>query len=134
MNHEHLLAYDPHLTKYVEVYVDDFVFGDQLYNGILSVKTPNRKLSGFTLPNYSVVCEFEGTQANTDYPMPSAQADDKAYMPDFRHTLYWNPNVTSHDTELECRTSDMCGTYIVKVEGRTPDGKAISGYTSFEVK
>lgn len=134
MNHEHLLAYDPHLTKYVEVYVDDFVFGDQLYNGILSVKTPNRKLSGFTLPNYSVVCEFEGTQANTDYPMPSAQADNKAYMPDFRHTLYWNPNVTSHDTELECRTSDMCGTYIVKVEGRTPDGKAISGYTSFEVK
>ena len=134
MNHEHLLAYDPHLTKYVEVYVDDFVFGDQLYNGILSVKTPNRKLSGFTLPNYSVVSEFEGTQANTDYPMPSAQADNKAYMPDFRHTLYWNPNVTSHDTELECRTSDMCGTYIVKVEGRTPDGKAISGYTSFEVK
>ena len=134
MNHEHLLAYDPHLTKYVEVYVDDFVFGDQLYNGILSVKTPNRKLSGFTLPNYSVVSEFEGTQANTDYPMPSAQADTKAYMPDFRHTLYWNPNVTSHDTELECRTSDMCGTYIVKVEGRTPDGKAISGYTSFEVK
>ena len=134
MNHEHLLAYDPHLTKYVEVYVDDFVFGDQLYNGILSVKTPNRKLSGFTLPNYSVVSEFEGTQANTDYPMPSAQADNKAYMPDFRHTLYWNPNVTSQDTELECRTSDMCGTYIVKVEGRTPDGKAISGYTSFEVK
>ena len=134
MNHEHLLAYDPHLTKYVEVYVDDFVFGDQLYNGILYVKTPNRKLSGFTLPNYSVVSEFEGTQANTDYPMPSAQADNKAYMPDFRHTLYWNPNVTSQDTELECRTSDMCGTYIVKVEGRTPDGKAISGYTSFEVK
>lgn len=134
MNHELLLAYAPQLVKTVEVYVDDIAFGNQLYNGILSIKTPNRKLSGFTLPNYSVVSEFEGTQANTDYPMPSAQTDTKAYMPDFRHTLYWNPNVTSQDTELECRTSDMCGTYIVKVEGRTPDGKTIQGYTSFEVK
>ena len=133
-DHELLLAYDPHLTKYVEVYVDDFAFGDQLYNGILSVKTPNRKLSGFTLPRYSVVSEYEGTQAETAYPMPSAQAGTEAHMPDFRHTLYWNPDVTGRDTELECRTSDMCGTYIVKVEGRTPDGKAISGYTSFEVK
>ena len=134
MNHELLLAYAPQLVKTVEVYVDDIAFGNQLYNGILSIKTPNRKLSGFTLPNYSVVSEFEGTQAKTDYPMPSAQTETKAYMPDFRHTLYWNPNVTSQDTELECRTSDMCGTYIVKVEGRTPDGKTIQGYTSFEVK
>jgi hypothetical protein len=48
--------------------------------------------------------------------------------------LYWNPDVTSQDTQLECRTSDMCGTYIVKVEGRTPDGKTVCGYASFEVK
>lgn len=134
MDHELLLAYDPHLTKTVEVYVDDFAFGDQLYNGILSVKTPNRKLSGFTLPHSSVVSEYEGVQAQTDYLMPSASEELQANLPDLRHTLYWNPNVTSQDTELECRTSDMCGTYIVKVEGRTPDGKSLCGYTSFEVK
>jgi len=134
MNHELLLAYDPHLVKLVEVYVEDFVFGDQLYNGILSVKTPNRKLSGFTLPKTSVVCEYEGVQAETDYPMPSAGEEVERHMPDFRHTLYWNGHVTGIDKQLEFRTSDMCGTYIVKVEGRTLDGKAICGYACFEVK
>lgn len=134
MNHELLLAYNPYLTKYVEVYVDDYVFGDQLYNGILSIKTPNRKLSGFTLPNTSVMAEYEGVQAETNYPMPSAASTTQAHLPDFRHTLYWNPDVTAKDKQLECRTSDMCGTYIVTVEGRTPDGQTIKGYTSFVVK
>ena len=134
MDHELLLAYDPHLAKTIEVYVEDFAFGNQMYNGILSIKTPNRKLSGFTLPNTSVVSEYEGVQAKTDYPMPSATKDLKVNMPDLRHTLYWNPNVTGKDHILECRTSDMCGTYMVKVEGRTPEGKVITGYTSFEVK
>ena len=134
MNHEQLLAYDPYLTKYVEVYVDDFVFGDQLYNGILSIKTPNRKLSGFTLPGTSVVVEYEGVQAGIGYSMPSAEKSLQTHLPDFRHTLYWNPDVTAKDKQLECLTSDMCGTYIVKVEGRTPEGKIIHGYASFKVK
>jgi len=133
MNHELLLAYDPHLTRTVEVYVDDFVFGDQVYNGILSIKTPNRKLSGFTLPQSSIVNEYEGVQAQTDFPMPSVEKNMKNNLPDLRHTLYWNPNVTNKDNLLECKTSDMCGTYIVKVEGITPDGKIIKGYTSFDV-
>ena len=134
MDHELLLAYDPYLTKIVEVYVEDFAFGDQLYNGILHVKTPNRKLSGFTLPSTSVMCEYEGVQADRELPMPSMRKDAQACMPDFRHTLYWNPSVTANDQQLELLTSDMCGTYIVKVEGRTTDGKAIHGATSFEVK
>lgn len=134
MDHELILTYDPHLTKYVEVYVDDFVFGDQLYNGILSIKTPNRKLSGFTLPNTSVITEYEGVQADTGYSMPSADKALYANLPDFRHTLYWNPAVTAKDQQLECRTSDMCGTYLVKVEGRSPDGQVLKGYTTFEVK
>lgn len=134
MNHELLLAYDPHLVKQVEVYVEDFVFGDQLYNGILSVKTPNRKLSGFTLPQNSVVCEYEGVQAATGYPSPSDKENMQKHMPDFRHTLYWNGKVSGKETQLQCRTSDMCGTYIVKVEGMTTDGKRIQGYTSFVVE
>lgn len=134
MNHELLLAYDPHLVKLVEVYVEDFAFGDQLYNGILSVKTPNCKLSSFTLPKTSVVCDYEGVQADASYPMPSAGKEVQLHLPDFRHTLYWNGHVTGKDSLLTFRTSDMCGTYIVKVEGRTTDGKAIRGYTSFDVK
>lgn len=134
MNHELILAYNPHLVKYVETYIDDFVFSNQLYNGILFLKTPNLKLSGFDLPRTSVICEYEGVHPQTEMHLPSAVEDIPAHMPDLRHTLYWNPNVNTKDNRLTFRTSDMRGTYIVKVEGRTKNGGKIIGYTSFDVK
>lgn len=134
MDHELILAYDPHLVKYVETYLSDFAFGNQIYNGILFLKTPHLKLSGFDLPRTSVICEYEGVHPQTGMYLPSASADTPSHMPDLRHTLYWNPNVTAQDTRLTFRTSDMRGTYIVKVEGRTKSGERIIGYASFEVK
>ena len=134
MNHELILAYDPHLVKYVETYLGDFVFGNQVYNGILFLKTPNLKLSGFDLPRTSVICEYEGVHPQTEMYLPSAAEDTPMHMPDLRHTLYWNANVTAKNSQLTFRTSDMCGTYIVKVEGRTPKGERLIGYASFEVE
>ena len=134
MDHELILAYDPHLVKYVEVYLGDFSFGNQVYNGILFLKTPNLKLSGFDLPRTSVICEYEGVHPQTGMYLPSAAEDTPAHMPDLRHTLYWNPNVTAKDSHLTFRTSDMRGTYIVKVEGRTPTGEKLAGYASFQVE
>ena len=32
------------------------------------------------------------------------------------------------------RTSDMCGTYIVKIDGRRKNGERLLGYASFVVK
>ena len=134
MNHELILAYDPYLVKYVETYIGDFIFGDQVYNGILFLKTPNLKLSGFDLPRTSVICEYEGVHPQTEMYLPSANEDTPTHMPDLRHTLYWNPNVTAKDSRLTFRTSDMRGTYIVKVEGRTKEGEKLIGYASFQVK
>ena len=134
MDHELILSYNPHLVKYVETYINDFTFGNQVYNGILFLKTPNLKLSGFDLPHTSVICEYEGVHPQTEMYLPSAVEDTPTHMPDLRHTLYWNPDVTAKDSRLTFRTSDMRGTYIVKVEGRTKNGKKMIEYASFEVK
>lgn len=134
MDHELILSYNPHLVKYVETYINDFTFGNQVYNGILFLKTPNLKLSGFDLPRTSVICEYEGVHPQTEMYLPSAVEDTPTHMPDLRHTLYWNPDVTAKDSRLTFRTSDMHGTYIVKVEGRTKNGKKMIEYASFKVK
>lgn len=134
MDHELILTYDPHLVKYVEVYLSDFVFGNQVYNGILFLKTPNLKLSGFDLPRTSVICEYEGVHPQTEMYLPSDNVNTPMHMPDLRHTLYWNANVTAKDSQLTFRTSDMRGTYIVKVEGHRKNGERLIGYTSFVVK
>lgn len=134
MDHELILAYNPHMVKYVETYLSDFTFGNQVYNGILFLKTPNLKLSGFDLPRTSVICEYEGVHPQAEMYLPSAAEDTPTHMPDLRHTLYWNANVTAKDSQLTFRTSDMCGTYIVKIDGRRKNGERLLGYASFVVK
>ena len=131
MNHQDLLSYNPYFVKWVDVYAGKYIFGEQVYEGIVSFRTPNHWMPSFQLSGNSVVVEYEGVLSKQGYEHPSWS---QSSCPDLRHTLYWNPNVTVNDCQLECWTSDMCGTYIVKVEGMTKEGKIISGTTSFQVK
>ena len=56
-------------------------------------------------------------------------------QPDFRPTLYWNPNVTfvNGKATLNFFTSDELTDYIVYMEGITKEGKICYGTTSFKV-
>lgn len=131
MDHERLLKYNPYFVKWVDVYVGQYVFGDQLYGGIVVMRTPNHWMPSFQLPENSVVVEYEGVLPR-EKVVASKVVDEM--LPDFRHTLYWNPTVTTDDEVLECWTSDLSGTYVVKVEGFTKSGKRVAACTSFEVK
>ena len=131
MNHEDLLKYNPYFVKWIDVYIGKYVFGNQMYEGIVSFRTPNCWMPNFQLPENCVVVEYEGTLPQEEYAKPDFRNKS---VPDLRHTLYWNPTVTSQDTKLECWTSDLDGTYVVKLEGFTKDGKKICGFTSFEVR
>ena len=131
MNHESLLKYNPYFVKWVDIYVGKYVFANQMYEGIITFRTPNHWMPSFQLTENSLVQEYEGVLAQQTYLQPTWK---KSTFPDFRHTLYWNPDVNPKDATLECWTSDLCGIYIVKAEGRTPDGQIIQGYTTFEVK
>ena len=117
--------------KWVDIYVGKYVFANQMYEGIITFRTPNHWMPSFQLTENSLVQEYEGVLAQQTYLQPTWK---KSTFPDFRHTLYWNPDVNPKDATLECWTSDLCGIYIVKAEGRTPDGQIIQGYTTFEVK
>lgn len=131
INHQDLLSYNPYFVKWVDVYAGKYIFGEQVYEGIVSFRTPNHWMPSFQLSGNSVVVEYEGVLSKQAYEHPTWS---QSSCPDLRHTLYWNPNLTVKDKQFECWTSDMCGTYIVKVEGMTKEGKIISGTTSFQVK
>ena len=57
-------------------------------------------------------------------------------IPDFRPTLYWNPEVSlvNGKTTLGFFTSDVLADYVVYVEGITRDGKICLGTGSFKVE
>jgi hypothetical protein len=55
--------------------------------------------------------------------------------PDYRPTLYWNPDVSfvNGKTNLDFFTSDESTDYVVYLEGITKEGKICYGTTSFKV-
>lgn len=134
MNHEDILKYNPYLVKRIDVYTGNYVFADQLYNGILYLRTLNGKMSGFQLGNNSVLCEYDGPQPTMSFSFPSFSDQGQQNIPDFRHTLYWNPSVTGQTKRLECTTSDLRGMFVIKVEGLTEDGEIVNGKHTFIVK
>jgi hypothetical protein len=57
-------------------------------------------------------------------------------IPDFRPTLYWNPEVSlvKGKTTLGFFTADVMADYVVYVEGITREGKICFGTGSFKVE
>lgn len=135
MNHEDLLNYNPRLCKYIDMYYGHYIFGNEIYEGILNVRTADGRASHFTLPANSREISYQGPQTATRQmlvcgdetltPLP-------ANIPDARHTLYWNPGTQA--TQLACLTSDLKGTFIVTVKGFTSGGKKLEGTTTFTVE
>lgn len=133
MNHEDVLKYNPYLLKWVKVYEGKYAFGNQIYNGILALQTHEGTLPLFTLPDNSMQVEFQGLIQANDVVVGSTGVKERN-IPDFRHTLYWNPRVSDKDKEIRCITSDMCGTYLVTIEGIGKNGKILHGTCTFEVE
>lgn len=87
--------------------------------GIINFKHPGYYLSReFYVPNYD-------------------EKDDAHAKPDYRSTLYWNPDIFIDEdgkASFEFFTSDEKEEYILLIEGMTADGKFITGEKSFRVE
>lgn len=107
-----LMEYDARRLKYVQIYFGRFFFGERRCQGVISFISRKGSLQDFALD--------EGTQMYTyDFPQDhpvflSPIYDDKSSrQPDFRHTLYFNPEVTGN---CEFYTSDLTGNYEVAIK------------------
>ena len=125
-----LMDYDARRLKYVQIYRGRFVFGVTPCQGVISFISRKGSMQDFQLD--------EGTQMYTyDFPQNrpvflSPIYDDKSSrMPDFRHTLYFNPQVNG---ECEFYTSDLPGTYEVSLQYVGTDNKEHKLVSEFIVK
>ncbi|WP_394974360.1 hypothetical protein [uncultured Croceitalea sp.] len=94
------------------------LYAEQEYPNILNFKIGGfAKVREFYSPNYAV-------------PSP------KHIRADYRTTLHWEPNITITDSDsasIDFFTGDLSGTYSVKVEGITMDGRPVSAIETFMV-
>lgn len=124
--------------KRIEVINATYQRGDLTFGGIVSVFSPGHDLAGFDFKGASNFFDFRAYQQTEErvFPDYSTGSSDR-HIPDFRNTLYWDPQVTGNPGEtltLEFYTSDRSGEYTVLVRGISSSGNLLQDRTGFTVK
>ena len=107
------------------------IFGLRAYYGVILITTkqggnvsPNNNY-----PNMKVITSL-GYQIKKEFYSPVYTAKEQIIdsVPDFRTTIYWNPNVSTQENgkaDFNFYTSDNSENYSVIIEGITNEGKIV---------
>ncbi len=139
IDHDIIFNYNPLLIDRIDVYLDRYIFGNNMFFGIVALYTAKNTYPELQPDNFTQILPYVSPQARRLFYAPdhgegSAQVNR---VPDYRHTLYWNAD-TPTDGEggaaVSFSTSDMTGRYQVLVEGLTASGRVVSAVIPIEVK
>lgn len=138
-DHEIIFRYDPLKIKTVEVYMGNYLFGGQMFAGIISMQTYNNDYPGLTLHNSTQFFDHPGPAGHRHFysPVYDSQEERNNRLPDYRHTLLWIPEIpieNSTSIVIPFSTSDLPGEYVVTVEGLTTDGLPIYARSPIKVE
>jgi hypothetical protein len=122
----------------IEVLNTRYFIADLIIEGIINIVSKKGNLSILEFDQSIFRQEFTGLDdhkfSSQDY---STSERKSSRIPDFRNTLYWNPDVRTDKTgaaAFEFYTSDETGEYTVVVEGFAADGKSGRSVSSFTVR
>lgn len=138
-NHEIIFKYSPLNIEKIEIYFDRYVFGGKWYDGIIHFITRNKNYPDLKPDPSTRFFSYDGTQRRRIFysPIYATEADRNSRLPDFRHTLYWNPDIKTENrrsVSIPFYTSDLKGEYQVVIEGLTEDGKPVYATSNFSVE
>lgn len=113
--------------KKVDVLIDRYYITGNVLCGILHFITKKGNLSAIDLDKSIFRMEYDLLKIKDPFFSPDYSIDTlkNNRLPDFRNTLYWNPELhTDRDgkASVEFYSSDEQAEYIVNVEGITADG------------
>ncbi|MCX6302253.1 MAG: hypothetical protein NTW82_08715 [Bacteroidia bacterium] len=122
---------DPELVEEIDIVKTPYLTGDIVHNGIVHVITKSGKFNNLSLPEYAVKLPYRVTEPVPLFTFPdySDAEKKKSRIPDFRNTLFWNPQVKSENGNkifIEFWSSDLAGDYLIDIHGITSDGKPVS--------
>ncbi|MCD8185451.1 MAG: hypothetical protein LUD68_03060 [Rikenellaceae bacterium] len=138
-DHRIVSVYNPLLLQRIDTYYEPFVIGGLRYDGIIALYTDQNLAPELNPDPYTQIIAYEGPQAAREFYGPdySVDLDQKRHLPDFRHTLYWNPEVSASgqtSLTLPFYTSDLPETYRITVEGITREGRVVYAASDFRVQ
>nr|WP_319270995.1 TonB-dependent receptor plug domain-containing protein [uncultured Draconibacterium sp.] len=114
------------------------IYGSRGANGVLSVLT-RKGADDIPVSDYipgTIIQNIMGFSKYREFYSPVYTADNiDSEKPDYRTTLYWNPNIVIENETQKLRffTCDNLSNYKIIVEGITNTGKTCIGQTDFVV-
>ncbi|MCA1759601.1 MAG: TonB-dependent receptor plug domain-containing protein, partial [Bacteroidales bacterium] len=113
------------------------IFGTEGANGVIAVYTRKGKSTNVSaLPKGIIEQKIAGYSTFKQFYSPKYLPENvQTEKPDFRTTLFWDPEIVlqKEKTERSFFTSDQTGKYKVIVEGISETGKICLGSIEFEV-
>ena len=139
LNHEKVLNIKGDKIEKIDVLSKEYYISDIALGGIIDITTYDGDLSVIEFDKPVFRQEFEAPQQVYRFTSPdySDASRKESRIPDYRNTLYWNPDVRTDvngRAAVEFYTSDEAGDYIILVEGFTSDGHRGSATLLFSVK
>jgi hypothetical protein len=143
IDHEIIYNYNPLLIDRIDVYTGRYIFGQNLFFGIVAFYTSRNSYPELNTDPFTPIVSYDAPQARRLFYSPdySDPARGASRLPDFRHTLYWNADVPVYangdddgSASVTFHTSDLTGTWQVLVEGVTRDGAPVSAVCTLEVR
>jgi hypothetical protein len=137
-DHELLCNYNPLQIKTIDLHIGRYVFGGHLFDGIISFFSYQNDYPGITFSDNTQLFDYEGTQPYRYFYSPVYdETSISSRLPDFRHTLLWEPSVQSAgqaELVIPFTTSDLPGSYIITIEGIGADGTIVYARQVIEVE
>jgi hypothetical protein len=106
-----------------------YVMDGHMFEGIIHFITLEGKMGGLEFDHAVFRQAYAAFSEESRFRSPAYNSDSlkSSSLPDFRNTLYWNPDLFTREdgnTDFEFYTSDETGDYTVFLEGISPDGKS----------
>jgi len=126
-----ILDLNPAHVRQIDVITGDYMVGDALFPGIISVTTNEGTYNDIRLPENTIRIPWKMHDHPKAFVMPdySTDASRRSRLPDFRNTLYWNDgpvNDSGGTTVYEFPGSDDTAGYQVIFNMFTHTGDIIS--------
>ena len=133
-----LWQFDVLKVSNIDLVTKKYVVGQQLFYGIVHFTTYKYDFGGLDIPAYLIRKHYQAIQKPKVFYHPNYSLASmlNSRIPDYRSTLYWEPQLVLAKTEtsLSFFSSDDEGTYKVEVNGITQDGILLYAEGIFEVR
>ncbi len=131
-DHNDFIDFDARKIKHVDVVKEKYVFGSQLYQGIIKVETFDNDYKPYS--DHIKEVNLLKPSDTKSYYHPDYSANTNKHIPDYRTQLLWAPELSTKTDTISFFTSDITGMFELIIEGFTKDGKPIYERNYFTVK